>query len=818
MDCNRREFDPFDMWRTNGKKVETITPHKIVVVFLVQEYLKSKTEYEKKHSSYPPKYVKRFSLLLLKLIQYPDMSYKDLHAFLAAPKTGIDAIHLRRFEETMAAIPKAGVDMLSDFQSSVRKLITMPDTNNVNYVYPFSVVGFYVRRILIAMSKMQFSQILELYKSMVKYYEKGIRAITFFVETVEEDETAGSAAMITDTSLAVATPMKSVHVEDELSLCLPPPQLTNSKDRNGHSKWSEKQADLFIARQCSLLENNETEALEPKELQQRLNEISNDIPHYAQAHILSYMNSLRVRDVFNALDAFHCAYDRVKVRGNVSAAAMLTTGPGNETNTAKCNKGLQYSSLNLAILHVQFNHYEEALSSLRECVMLAQEAGDKICLQLAQSWLCLLDRKYVLLCENIVSNQTENTAVHAISLGVQFIVNVAAISGKFRFTFSMCRKRNNQFKLFSNRFAGVLPSKLFELLMKSEVINFQHNLMDLVANCLSQKAAVWQQYGKTELASLCNQLLLQIFRANKGSDCIENSESVCLSLCSVALRLSIQGDMAQCATVLEHASKRFPRDPLARNWQKIELYIVSQQAIYHCKWTDAAKACSELYMYDSTLSILQRSVLNISRRNSILAQKHLLVLLKDERLDPSARIRTMILLANTYFTRDMTDANDSHFSAEVIDILNRAAMYAKEKYLSYDAAMVDINTTYVLLTMGKPHQALKLINNCIETVLANGGIYDCAKTQFLFVRCLVATQPDRQGKIATLGDTATILEQCIQHFLKLESYSKVKDVYIYLATVYDDVKLMAERNKWSHKFHELEEQFPTPSEYLDIFL
>lgn len=430
MDSNRRDFDPFDMWRSNARKVETITPHKIVVVFLVHEYLKARSDYEKKHGSYPPKHVKRFSLLLLKLIQYPDMSYKDLHAFLASPTTGIDAAHLRRFEDMMATIPKVGVDVLADFQNFVRKMITLPDSNHTNFVYPFSVVGFYVRRILIAMSKMQFSQTLELYKCMVKYYDKGVRAITFSTETVEMDETAGSAAMITDASLTVAKPLLSIHDEDDLSLCLPPPQ-TNGKDRNGHSKWSVKQADLFIARQCNLLENNETDALRPKELQQRLNEISKDIPHYTQAHILSYMNSLRVRDFFNALDAFHCAYDRSSVRGNVSAAAMLTTGPGNDTNPAKCNKGLQYSSLNLAILHVQFDHYKEALSSLRECVMLAQEAGDKICLQLAQSWMCLLDRKYVLLCENSVTNQTENTAVHAVSLGVQFIVNVAAISGEF---------------------------------------------------------------------------------------------------------------------------------------------------------------------------------------------------------------------------------------------------------------------------------------------------------------------------------------------------------------------------------------------------
>lgn len=446
MDSNRKEFDPFNVWPSsnNAKKIEQITPHKIVVVFLVQEYLRVKTDSEKQHGSYPPKYVKRFSLLLLKLIQYPDMSYKDLHAFLSSPTTGIDVVHLRRFEDLMGKTSTLGVDVLSEFQDSTRILITMPDSNHMNFVYPFSVVGFYIRRILIALRKMSFSNILNLYKCINMYYDKGIRAITFIAETTERnDETAGSAAMITDASLTTTSP--SIY-EDDLSLCLPPPRI-NGQDRNGHSKWSVKQADLFIARQCNLLENNETEALQPKELQKRLNEISKDIPFYTQAHILSYMNSLRVRDVFNALDAFHCAYDRSTARGNVSAAAMLTTGPGTDTNTTKCNKGLQYSSLNLAILHVQFDHYAEALCSLRECVMLAQEAGDKVCLQLAQSWLCLLDRKYVLLCENSVTNQTENTAVHAVSLGVQFIVNVAAISGLCFVIWRMCDKIENSFAL-----------------------------------------------------------------------------------------------------------------------------------------------------------------------------------------------------------------------------------------------------------------------------------------------------------------------------------------------------------------------------------
>lgn len=354
--------------------------------------------------------------------------------------------------------------------------------------------------------------------------------------------------------------------------------------------------------------------------------------------------------------------------------------------------------------------------------------------------------------------------------------------------------------------------------MKSEVMNFQHSLMDLVAKSLSQKAAVWQLYGKTELSSLCNQLLLQVVRSSKESDCIENSEAVCLSLCCVALWLSLHGDLHLSAVVLQHASERFPRDPLS-HWQMTESYIQSQQAIHHCKWTDGLKASSKLFVYDATLGTLQQATLNIARGNCSTAQKQLQQLLSDDRLEPIHRVRAMILIANTFFRSELISSSDKRFSAEAMGILNEAYVYAKEKYLSYEAAIVDLHTTYILLLMGMPQQALKLIRNCMETILANGGIYDCAKTQFLFVKCLVAAQRNNHAeKINKLTATLPILEDCIQGFMKLGAYAKVKDIYIYLSLAYDSVDLIPERNVYAYKFRNLEEQFPTPTEYFNVFL
>lgn len=355
--------------------------------------------------------------------------------------------------------------------------------------------------------------------------------------------------------------------------------------------------------------------------------------------------------------------------------------------------------------------------------------------------------------------------------------------------------------------------------MKSEVINFQNSLMDLVANCVAQKAAVWQQYGKTELSSLISQLLLTVTRTtNKESDCIENGEGIVMSLCSVALWLSLQGDMVLAAVVLQHANERFPRDPYNKIRLLTESYIASQQAIHHCKWSDASRACSQLYLYDNTLGILQRAALAIARRHCVSAQRLLQALLRNEELEPVYRVRAQILVINTFLDINGPAADRRHkFSAELMTTLSEAAVYAKQKYLSYEAAIVDLHAGYVLLQLGLHLQALKIVRKCMECVLANGGVYDCARTQFLFVRCLVAAQPTLNQKVAKLNETLAILDECVKRFIKMEIYAKAKDIFIYLARFYNDAEMRKERNQWSYKYRDLENQFPTPVEYLNVF-
>lgn len=735
---NKKELDALSIWPTKlNNKIDIITPHKLIVVFLVQEYLNVKYNIIDSGLNYPAKYRRQFSMLLLKLIQFPDLPYKDMHNLLTSSAYGIDATHLESFESLMDILLTLGIEILFDLQKFIDKLMT-----NTSQVNQYGILGLYIRRIVLALDKLTFPEMMNLYKNIKLYYEKGVRA------------------------LAIAPSSASSGADTETGA--DPQQIF---PKSGHSKWSVKQADLFVAQQCNLLENNETKALSPIELHQRLNEIIHDNPLYSQAHILSYMNNLRIRDFLNSLDAFHRAFDRSAVKSH------------NPPET----KGFQYSSLNLAIMHAQFNHNAEALASLRECVMLAQECGDRICLQLAQSWLCLLDKNHVQLCEKSVASQTELSLVHSVSLGVQFIVNVAAIS-------------------------GFLPSKLFELLMKSEVINYQHSLMDLMANCIAQKAAVWTLYGKNEIASLCSQLLLHVVRTNskRDNDSMDNGEGVCQSLCCVALWLSLQADYSQSAVVLQHIRERFPRDPLAKNWLICDSYITATQAMYKSKWDIAARACCQLYTLDETVSTLQRAAMNIARRNTICGQKLVAQLLKRNGLEPINRVRAMCLMAHTLM-------NPKSMCYEVINVLNEASILAKEKYLAYEAATIDAMFAYVLLTMGMAEQALKTIRQCMDTVLSNGGLYDCARTKFLFVKCLVATQQSDGARVRVMGECVDILKDAVEAFRKFEAYAKVKDIWIYAATFYDGVQMLDQRNKYAMLYRELEMQFPTPIEYLNVF-
>ncbi|CAG9099570.1 unnamed protein product [Plutella xylostella] len=57
---------------------------------------------------------------------------------------------------------------------------------------------------------------------------------------------------------------------------------------------------------------------------------------------------------------------------------------------------------------------------------------------------------------------------------------------------------------------GVKPAEVFAMVTKGDSINYLHSMTDLTLASLSNTAALWSLYGKTEMASIYCQLLLNL--------------------------------------------------------------------------------------------------------------------------------------------------------------------------------------------------------------------------------------------------------------------------------------------------------------------
>lgn len=70
--------------------------------------------------------------------------------------------------------------------------------------------------------------------------------------------------------------------------------------------------------------------------------------------------------------------------------------------------------------------------------------------------------------------------------------------------------------------------------MKSDALNCQNSMLELLANSFAQKAALWLLYGKMEMCSLSSQLLLRLNTTDAMPHSGFSGESTCLALCCVA--------------------------------------------------------------------------------------------------------------------------------------------------------------------------------------------------------------------------------------------------------------------------------------------
>ncbi|XP_017019544.1 anaphase-promoting complex subunit 5 [Drosophila kikkawai] len=743
-------------------RIETPTAHKVTVLILLKQYVVNKKSCLDTGISMRTQRRRMFYMLVFKLVQEADMSYNELHTLLTTGRYRLDALMLEAFEKAMSEFCAGSIESLFDFT----EIQNIDEILNENYgISQFSMVGIYVRRVGVVLERLSFAEMMDMYKNICSYYERGIRALAAGPRKamaggiLRREETPPPAVVIVEETPGKETLHTKKKDKEQLVI-----SRCGVEERNPLSKWAPKQAKFFINKQSELLESNERKALSPLELQKKVQEIIHDLPLATTPYFLGYMNQLRVRDYSNALSALHRALDRSPVR-------LMSQ-----------EKGYQYFCVNLAVLHATFGHKKEALAALRESIMLAQEHGDKRSLNLANTWHSLL---------------RDELPLSAVLKSVQ---EASDVNGSLLQNYTLAL----HFAVKLGTVAGYQPLRLFDLLQHSDNLTNRNNLAEHASEALSLRSAVWCAYGRHELAALYSQVLLTT-RDRFGN----GSAGLGSALASYALWLQLQGEHKLAKVLLHRAKERFPRLPGAEGWMISQCHVVIQAGIYQCRWHDALKACDQLYLLDPSDAIMQRASIYVAKREFFNARRLLDKLASQEDLPFLLRMRVQVLLGYCGMA-------EGRFSSETTLILLRVAESMADSQMDYEQALVDLLLAQQLLLLGMPQKAYQAIKRCMHDIHINGGLYERAKTDFVFVRCLLAISPPNNVEVrkAQLLKSLEILERAAKSFKNLSAHAKVLDVYVFLAQRFNEFGERNLRNKYAGEFRRYFTDHPIPREYL----
>ncbi|KAL3285340.1 hypothetical protein HHI36_019448 [Cryptolaemus montrouzieri] len=726
-------------------KLDIVTPHRLSIAILIRNFHQFReSDYYKNEGDETLlcKYLRDFCVLLVKLMQSPDLELAELWNLLISPSYTVPESLKTSFKQDVREVKENGIGSLLDIIDSLNRVMAVNDTDpisssNKHIVSKTSVVGYYLRRLILNFEKLTFSEVTEIHRAFQNYCSD-----------------LSAFSMYPDES-------KQFRIENWVGVM---------------NLWTRKQAELFIATQAALLENNEEKALRPRELQNIISNILETNPDLAEAHFLSYMNYLRVKEFCGAVDSLYHCFDLNNIADLKNAA---------DDKPKIC----RFAALNLAVLHYHFNHHEEAVASLREAIKIAQDANDTLCLQHALSWLYrVIVTNEDKLDEYSVLRSFGLTLNYRTSLGIQnFVQRSSLVEAK--------------------------PSLIIETLARSDLANYQHNHKELISSSYAVKSSLWEFYGKPEMSSLWSQLLLYLNIDNPKPNKAYYGESFCISVCNVAMHLLAEGKYILVFNILEFAKKRFPNEPNSHTWMLCEGILHFIKSLYHEDWDEAEVAAQKIMIVNKYEAYLRLAELYLYKQDFVEANNCVDKVFKSFENDDKFRfkgyqfIRAKLLLAEIQFASSVPHSVPSG----IMDILSNCLIDTKKYQLDYYTSMIYLHTAHIQLHLRMTGQALCVLEKCMVQIMAHGGCYDRARALLLYVKCIVADsaklQEEDRSEVIKKG--ADMLNEVKDLFKRAEAYSRMKDVLYLQAKLYNKIGMRQERNRCAMNYRELDSEYVT---------
>ncbi|XP_060802230.1 anaphase-promoting complex subunit 5 isoform X2 [Amyelois transitella] len=765
--------------------IENITPHKIAVVAFIREYGLLKIEAkEMTDCIMAPKYRKDFCILALKLIQCPDMEFKELEALLTDGRYNLLSVHLQNFCVRLQNIYANGISALKDcVTSTIDKLMIEQSETNPCIITRYSVLGFYLRRIMLYLDKLSFNQVVSLYKSFCLYYQRGRPGLMMRSLSKEKLNNVETQAAAPSTSPVLTEETKSQEFSMRMNIV--------DRDNFEEAQWSRKQAELFIAQQANLLQINEKKALPPKQLQKTIIQIMNDVHDLPEIHFLSFLNCIRMREFCGAQDSLYHCFDRTVFSVSNNNNNVHNNNPCNDKN-----KNIRYAALNRAAMHTQFGHKTVAMEGVREALAAAQEAGDGACLAHAAAWGALAGGRA--LRDALLARAPRlPRAPRQASAAAQLLAQHAAVN-------------------------GAKPADVFQIITKGDTINYLHSMTDLTMAGLANTAALWSLYGKTEMASVNCQLLLNLNTKNKsGSGSLGRSGSVrqwpaAGSACGAGAAMAAcwRAQPALAHALAHHARARGDAHHV------LDAHVGrchAQQALQAGKWEEADQSIKRLASLDRWESQLLKAEMFFLKGDSTESLRSLHDVLdycktEDDSLHYiSLRLKAMILMSQVQHTFSSIQSTN-------IMILNEALSLAKKYHLHYLAATAEMHIANVQLHSGCAKNALVLVRKVLPTIMAHGSAYDIARSLLLYTKCRIASAPVAgESRVQVLQSCCEALDFVKKNFAKVGANARLLQTWYLQAQLFHDMGNHAARNQCAWMYRQLETQNPVlPSNMLLI--
>ncbi|XP_053557713.1 anaphase-promoting complex subunit 5 [Bombina bombina] len=724
-----------------------VTPYKISVLVLLSEMTKNKeiSLLEKR----------RLNKQILPILQGPDMTLSKLLKIIEQCCPGCASsvqIRIKLMAEQGLKDMEQFFDDLDDFYCGT--------DHEVNKT---SVVGLYLRHMFLAYNKLSFSQVYKLYTSLQQYFQSEKSTTDLKKENDEADMDLTNSDDDDDSERKLEKEDLDFPIREEDLACSGP--------------LSQKQAEYFLSHQAALLKNDENKALSPVLLQKELNSLLKFNPDFAEAHYLSYLNSLRVQDVFSSTHSLLHYFDR-----------LILTGAESKSNGDEgYGRSLRYAALNLAALHCRFGHYQQAELALQEAIRIAQESSDHVCLQHCLSWLYILKQKKgadsSVLLENSVKKAVHFGLPYLASLGIQSLVQQRA-------------------------FAGKTANKLMDALKDSDLLHWKHSLSELIDISTAQKTAIWRMYGQSTMALQQAQMLLSMNSLDAVNVGVQqnNTESFAVVLCHLAEIHAEQGCFSASSEILKHLKERFPPNcQHAKLWMLCDQKIQFDRAMNDGKYHTTDSLVTGITALDNVEGLYRKAIVLKAKNQTAEAHKMLQVLLThcQKKKNIEMMIRILLSLAELYWR--------SSCHPVAIPVLLQALALSREYRLQYLSSEILLNLAFSQLMLGIPEQALNILHMAIEPIMAHGAVLDKGRAMLLVAKCQVASAASYtpQKKTETLESAILNLNEAKSYFAKVDCKEQIRDILYLQARLFHSLGNSQERNKCSMLFRQIHQELPS---------